>query len=106
MLRGMSLTSRQQRQTASELRTHLDAIGLSEEVVSSDLGFTSERLVRTLSVTNSGDPGDVWLLRDYLVQAAADKGVVVAPFTILTDASRRQAAAWFNLRSTPRHHFH
>jgi len=101
----MSLTSRQQRQTAAELRTHLDAIGLSEEVVASRLGFASERLVRTLSVTNSGDPADVWLLRDYLVQAAADKGVVVAPFTILTDTSRRQAAVWFDLHTAPRHNF-
>ncbi|QXT62893.1 DUF2316 family protein [Tessaracoccus palaemonis] len=101
----MSLTPRQQRQTAAELRTHLDAVGLSEEVVADDLEFTAERLRRTLSVTDSGDPADVWLLRDYLAQAAADAGIVVAPFTILTDASRRQAAVWFNLRPAPRHDF-
>ncbi|MFT4211921.1 MAG: DUF2316 family protein [Microbacterium sp.] len=97
----MSLNARERERTRAELQRAFELVGRDADAVAADLDVTPDRLRRTVAVDDA-DPADVWLLRDYLVQAAADldRGPVV--FTVLTDAARAQADAWFDLRRAPR----
>lgn len=100
----MSLNSFERVQTSKELTLNLELAGLTHEQLASDLGYPAERLAAALAVDDA-DPVDVWELRDYLSQAVMDSGNRPVPFTVLTNASRRQAAIWFQLRAAPRHSF-
>lgn len=65
----MSLTPRQRRHTASELRANLRLAGLNEAQLAQKTGWTPERVAATLDVEGAS-PVDVWLLRDLLTQGS------------------------------------
>lgn len=100
----MSLNSFEQATTSEQLKLNLALTGLSHGQLTADLGYSADRLAAALAV-DSADPVDVWELRDYLTNAVIDSGNRPVPFTVLTNASRRQAAIWFQLRIAPRHAF-
>lgn len=95
----MSLDSREREQNASELRANLELSGLTPAEIATALDFSSIRLDEALR--SSGDPVDVWLLRDYLEAAVRASGRDPVPFTILTEAARASARVWFDLREAP-----
>ncbi|QKW25857.1 DUF2316 family protein [Streptomyces seoulensis] len=101
----MSLNDAERRRTSQELKANLAASGLSAREAAEDLGFAPERLRSALDVGPSGDPVDVWELRDYLDQAVRDTGRAPVPWTVLTEPARHLAREWFPLREAPRHTF-
>lgn len=100
----MTLTVAECTRTSEQLNRNLTLAGLTHEQLSEDLGYSPKRLAAALAVEDA-DPVDVWELRDYLSFAVIDSGGLPEPFTVLTNASRRQAAIWFQLRDAPRHAF-
>lgn len=101
----MSLNDAERRRTSDELRGNLESSGLTSLQAAADLGFSPERLQATLRVERASDPVDVWLLRDYLEQAARDAGQSSTAYTVLTERSRRAARGWLHLHEAPRHVF-
>ena len=101
----MSLNQAELMRTRTELAANFDLTGLSHEQVAADLGYDTARLRAALEPDGSGDPVDVWQLRDYLDQAVRDAGRTPVPFTVLTERSRLRARMWFHLRKAPRHDF-
>jgi len=101
----MSLDRAELVRTRTELAANLDLTGLTREQVAADLGYDATRLSAALEPDGSGDPVDVWQLRDYLDQAVRDAGATPVPFTVLTERSRVMAGTWFRLRPAPRHDF-
>ena len=97
----MSLRDDERARTGEELKANFALSGLTLAEVEADLGCTPSRLRSTLD--SSGDPVDVWELRDYLEQAVTDAGGEPIPFTILTESARSKANGWFGLRTAPRH---
>ncbi|GAA5062642.1 DUF2316 family protein [Streptomyces similanensis] len=94
----MSLNDAERRRTSQELKANLAASGLSAREAAEDLGFTPGRLRSALDVGPSGDPVDVWELRDYLDQAVRDTGRAPVPWTVLTEPARHLTREWFPLR--------
>lgn len=106
----MSLDAEELSRTRAELAANLARTSLTPAEVAADLAFDEARLDEArldaaLNATESGDPSDVWLLRDYLEHAVRDAGGEPVPFTVLTSQSRRMAERWFALRTAPRHDF-
>lgn len=101
----MSLDAEELSRTRAELAANLARTSLTRAEVAADLAFDEARLDAALNPTGSGDPSDVWLLRDYLEHAVRDAGGEPVPFTVLTTQSRRMAERWFALRAAPRHDF-
>ena len=101
----MSLNDAELQRTRDELAANLALTGLTLDQVAGDLGYAAQRLRDALAPRGSGDPADVWLLRDYLEQAVRDGGGEPAPFTVLTEPNRRLARQWFSLQEAPRHDF-
>lgn len=95
----MSLNSHQIGQNALELQANLELSGLSSSEVAAALEFTPNQLEEALS--SSGNPVDVWQLRDYLEAAVRSTGREPVPFTILTESARASARGWFDLREPP-----
>lgn len=92
----MSLNDAERRRTSDELKSNFALSGLTSTEVAADLQFTPKRLQSTLEAT--GDPVDVWELRDYLEHAAKDAGEQPIPYSVLTEQSRLLARRWFRLR--------
>ncbi len=102
---NLARTSLTRAEVAADLDAHLARTSLTRAEVAADLAFDKARLDAALNATGSGDPSDVWLLRDYLEHAVRDAGGEPVPFTVLTTQSRRMAEPWFALRTAPRHDF-
>lgn len=100
----MSLTEAETSRTAAELRTNFDRSTLTLAEAAADLSVSEAELRARLAV-DGADPAAVWQLRDYLEQAVTDAGEAPAPFTVLTEDSRRLARELFALRQAPRHDF-
>ena len=100
----MSLTPVELARTRDELHANLALTGLTTEQIGADLGCAPATVESALD-PGTGDPVDVWLLRDYLEQAVRDAGRTPVPFTILTDQAKLRARRWFPLREAPRHDF-
>ncbi len=92
----MSLTSRERKQTARELRANLELSGLGRKQLGRLLGWDDARLDATLSVERA-DPTDVWKLRDLLERTVGDAGRQPVPFTVLTESARAAARGWFGI---------
>jgi hypothetical protein len=73
--------------------------------IAGELGFTVERLVVTLDVTDDSDPADVWLLRDFLEHAVRSAGGTPERYAVLTDSARADAQRWFGLPIRPEWRF-
>jgi len=97
----MTLDPEQRRRTGAEMHANLALSGLTADQVGSHLGFTHSRTSTTLDLADGTDPVDVWQLRDHLLQTVQDAGGEPAAFSVLTDAARRRAAVWFQLRPAP-----
>lgn len=87
--------------TSEELAANLSRSGLSREHVCEDLEFSDHALEAALELRDLVDPVDVWVLRDYLEQAARDAGAEPAVYTVLTEDARTEAYKWFELRQAP-----
>lgn len=101
----MSLTSDQLRIVSNTLLEDLERTGLSHQEVAHDLNFSEQRLASTLRMSRRADATDVWLVRDYLHQAALDATGSAAVHTVLTEKARRSAQTWFGLKAAPHHDF-
>ena len=101
----MSLDAEELSRTRAERAANLARTSLTRAEVAADLAFDEARLDAALNATESGDPSDVWLLRDCLEHAVRDAGGEPVPFTVLTTQSRRMAERWFAPRAAPRHDF-
>lgn len=97
----MSLSAETLRQARIELVAALEQSGLSRAEVAADLGFTEEGLAAAVAVDRGADPVEVWMVRDYLEQAARDRGAEPYPHTVLTEELRIAALKWFDLRQPP-----
>ena len=69
----MSLGAEELSRTRAELAANLARTSLTRAEVAADLAFDEARLDAALNATGSGDPSDVWLLRDYIEQKRAEK---------------------------------
>ena len=100
----MTLNAEQREGTRGELGHNLGLSELTPESIAAELGFTPERLASTLEVSESSDPVDVWMLRDFLEDAVRRAGGRPVRYTVLTETSRADAQRWFGLpsrRETP-----
>lgn len=101
----MTLNDAERRRTSNEFVTNFKLSGLTVSDVAADLHFTLDRLQSCMHVASASDAVDVWMLRDYLEQAAQDAGQHPAAYTVLTRPARLFARTWFPLRKAPRHEF-
>lgn len=78
----MSLTREQQADTIDEFADNMDRLGVTNEQVAEALGGTAEYAGRVarLEARNLEDP---WVLKNYLLDVARDRGVELRPFTAL-----------------------
>jgi hypothetical protein len=91
----MALNKRERAATAAELAANLELSGLTEASLHRALGVTDEQIEAALDA--SGDPVDVWLVRDYLDRIILDRGATPLPYSVLTPAARASAEKWFAL---------
>ena len=91
----MALNKRERAATAAKLAANLELSGLSETLLGKALGVTDDQLEAALDAT--GDPIDVWLVRDYLDRVILDRGATPLPYSVLTPAARASAEKWFAL---------
>lgn len=92
----MSLTPEQRRRTAAELQANFELSGLSTADLRQLTGWTQERVVASLRITDA-DAADVWHLRDLLDTEVRSAGRTPLPFSVLTEDARTAAQAWFRL---------
>lgn len=92
----MSLTAAQRQQTAAELQANFELSGLSTADLRALTGWTQERVVATLTITQA-DPADVWRLRDLLDAEVRAAGRTPLAFSVLTEQARASAEAWFGI---------
>ncbi|MGP5071186.1 DUF2316 family protein [Arthrobacter rhombi] len=97
----MTLKPAERQATSEELAANLSLSGLSREQICEDLEFSDHALEAALELREMVDPVDVWVLRDYLEQAARDAGAEPAAYTALTEEARTEAYKWFELRQAP-----
>ena len=91
----MALNKRERAATAAELAANLGLAGLDEARLQKALGLTDDQLEAALDA--SGDPIDVWLVRDYLDRVILDRGATPLPYSALTPAARASAQKWLAL---------
>ena len=97
----MSLNAKEQERTRVELEANRELSGLDLEELADALAMSPQRTRSALALAADSDPVDVWQLRDYLELAVRAAGATPAPYTVLTDRARVQAARWFALRGVP-----
>lgn len=86
------LTETERRNTARELQENFKRLDKDLNEVLSDLQIPEDELQRVLTM-NHPDPGDVWMVRDYLEDKLKEKGVGIYPFSRLSDHS---ANRWYH----------
>lgn len=96
----MSLNRSEIEATRADLRRHLDASGLTPDDLAAWLGVPSRRVDEALAVEGA-DPALVWYVRDALDAEVRRKGTDAGAWTVLSDAARRTAQAWFRLHALP-----
>ena len=92
----MSLTILQKKATAKELQENYRRLGYPLSRMLADLEFTEGQLEDVLAMRYP-NPGDVWKLRDYLVEKLSLEGKECYPFTALANPA---ANRWFSYRKT------
>jgi hypothetical protein len=97
----MSLNDEQREGIRRELRRNLELGAVTMGAIAEELGFSVERLVITLDVTEKSDPTDVWMLRDFLEQAARSADAMPEHYGVLTESARADAQRWFGLPIRP-----
>ena len=85
------LTPQERRNTAYELQENARRLGYDEERMLADLEIDADELHRVLSM-DGPYPGNVWMVRDYLEDMLATKGIEMYPFSRMADHS---ANKWF-----------
>jgi hypothetical protein len=91
----MSFTAAQRQQTAAELQANFELSGLSTADLRQLTGWTQERVVASLTVTEA-DAADVWHVRDLLDTEVRSAGRTPLPFSVLTEEARPPARIRFS----------
>ena len=78
----MSLTKQQEENTRRELRENFNKAGVSLQQAAEDLGTSEEYIVELLGLKPKYLE-DTWILRNYLLEKAAEAGETPTPFTAL-----------------------
>lgn len=89
------LTPTETANTACELQENYRHLGYDKERVLADTQLTEQALEAALHV-NKANPGDVWMLRDYLEDMLLKEGKAVYPWSRLADHS---ANRWFSYKT-------
>ncbi len=92
----MSLNADQRKRTTHELAENAALSGLTRAELIGRCGLTSPRFDSALRV-GGANPADVWLLRDVLETAVRDAGRTPVAYSVLTEAMRSAAGAWFGV---------
>lgn len=87
----MSLTPEQIVATQQELQANLTLTGLSHEQVAKDLGISTIKLNKLLTL-DQRSLNDPWILRNYLLEKVSATGQTPIPFTALSGDWHRH---WF-----------
>ncbi|EGW2153278.1 DUF2316 family protein [Enterococcus faecium] len=85
------LTSKQVDKTREELQENFKRLGYDKDVILQDTGLSRRELDGVLEMSNP-DPGNVWMLRDYLEDMLNKEGIALYPWTRLADHT---ANKWF-----------
>lgn len=91
----MSLNESERAQTARELRENFQKSGLTLDQVASELGVSPGQIDQALDL--SGHPASTWKLRDFLQAAVLRNGQTPTDYSVLTEAQRDNARAWFGI---------
>ncbi|PWG59210.1 DUF2316 family protein [Bifidobacterium catulorum] len=78
----MSLSMTQRRNTIREFRKNLGLLGLSPEDLAEHFDV-DERYINDIIELRSGVLEDPWIIRNYLLGKAKERGVALVPFTAL-----------------------
>ena len=65
------------------------------------LDLSPAELEHVLQMDGDAHPVTTWLVRDALDQAVAESGADAGGWSVLTNASRREARGWFRLQDVP-----
>lgn len=87
----MSLTNQQKSDTVNQFLQNMALLGLSFEHVARDLGTTEQHLDRIVHLRGISLE-EPWILRNYVLDEAARRGVEPVPFTALIGDHR---GYWF-----------
>ncbi len=80
------LTPIQTINTRKELQENYRRLAMEEAEVLRDIRISGSELQAVLQMKNA-NPGQVWMVRDYLEDKLAEKGIEMYPFSRLADHS-------------------
>ena len=97
---GIVMLTRQETiNTAHQLQENFKRLNSDLPTILNDLQISEDELNRILTMNNP-NPGDVWMMRDYLEDKLREQGTEIYPFSRLADHS---ANMWYPYDTPWRH---